>query len=132
MHSRSRPSSKNFFAFAADVFSGLPLKVETKETPMWYASIFKSRYIVFDVYFDIRDSFVGCSIKELRDVTANTEIKLTPYCPLEGFLIKDKGYRGSLSEFRPKEVKLTYWKMDLLMYSNAIQHFFKNEIQENA
>ena len=132
MHSRSRPSSKNFLEFASDAFSDLPLKVKTKVTPTSYASVFESRYIVFDVYFEIRDAFVGCSIKELRDVTKDTEIELPPYCPIEGFLIKTKGYRGSLSEFRPKDVKLTYWKMDLLMYSNAIQHFLKNEIQTNA
>jgi len=132
MHSKSRPRSTNFLAFAADAFSDAPLEVETKVTPMWYASIFRSKYIVFDIYFDIRDAFVSCSIKELRDVTTNNEIKLAPYCPLEEFLIKNRRYRGSLSEFRPKNVKLTYWKMDLLTYSNAIQHFFKNEIHKNA
>jgi len=85
----------------------MPLEVETKVTPMWYSSIFRSKYIVFDIYFEIRDAFVGCSIKELKEVSTNNEVKLAPYCPLEGFLIKHRGYRGSLSEFRPKNVKLT-------------------------
>ena len=128
MHSKSRPRPTNFLEFAADAFSKMPLEVETKVSPTWYSSIFRSRYIVFDIYFEIRDAFVGCAIKELKEVSTNNEITLTPYCPLERFLTKHRGYRGSLREFRPKNVRLTYWKMDVLTYSNAIQHFFKDEI----
>lgn len=132
MHSRIRPSSINFLAFAVDAFSDLPLKVETVVTPMVYASEFKSRCITFDVYFEFRDAVVGCSISELRNVATGNEVELTPHCDPLLFLIENAGYRGSLSEFRPKGAKLTYWEADVLMYSAAMRHFFKGEIQANA
>lgn len=132
MQSRSRPSLTNFMSFALEVFSAMPLEVETEDSPIWYAATFKSEYIKFSVYFDVRDAFVGCDINELIDVASNKKVKLSTHCPLEGYLIKNKGYRGSLSEFKPKGIRLTYWKMDLLTYSKAMLNFFNKEINANA
>lgn len=132
MHSRSRPSGASFLSFALEAFSNMPLETETEVSPMWYSASFKSQYIRFGVSFDIRDACVDCAIKELKDVESKKKIDLAPHCPLYGYLIKNKGYRGSLNEFKPKDVKLTYWKMDLLMYSGAILHFFEKEISTNA
>ena len=132
MYSRSRPSAANFLTFALEAFSKLPLETKTEEKPTWYAITFKSHHIEFCVYFDIRDAFVGCVINKLRTLECKSNIDLPPYCPLENYLYENVDYRGSLSEFKPKNIKLTYWKMDLLTYSNAIRHFFSEEIGAHA
>lgn len=124
------PNGSEFLKAAKEIFSFMPDALKTEETTTFYSASFKSRLIAVSVSYDIRDGIVSCTLNELRDISNNNKkIALPIYCHLHGYLVEERGYRGSFKEFKVTDEKNNEWKNDLKKYAMAVQHFFPKEVE---
>jgi len=129
MHMNSIPVAKEFFNAAIEAFSYMPDVVRSEERSTYYDIKFRSRSIAISVSYDIRDQKLDCSIDELWNTPEkNQKINLPQYCSLFGYLVKNRGYRGSFREFRKNDNEYPQWFVELNALAGAVAHFFAAEI----
>ena len=129
MHMNSTPIAEEFFNAAKEAFSFMPEEVRSEEKSTYYDIKFRSKSIAISVSYDIRDQEVDCSIDELWDASDKSQkVNLPQYCSLFGYLVKNRGYRGSFKEFRNNESSHPRWFIDLNAMAGAVAHFFPIEV----
>ena len=99
MNKIETPTPDNFFACAIDSFAFLSANPDVFESPTLLKATFTAPKISVSLCYDRRDQQTRCHLIELRDADTDKAIELPACCNLFGYLVRHKGYRGSLREF---------------------------------
>jgi hypothetical protein len=117
------------FAFLAD--NGFSVS-DRDDTALTAGVTFRAQHVAVSLGLDRRDACVDCY---LTRVVGNDLVKNNAPGGYWGhfydFLIKYRGYRGALKEFKIEDPALEWYQLDLLKFAGAIKSLAPDIIQDS-
>jgi len=118
------------FSFLSD--NGFSVTDRT-DTPLTAGVTFQGSNVAVSLSLDRRDPCVDCYITRVSDGRLmRNDVSHGYWGPLQGFLIKNRGYRGGFKEFKIESEPLEWYQRNLEIYAAALRSLTPDIVQDSS